>query len=350
MTMRHSPIIVRLVAILSAAFAAGPAAAQQVWFAPDSETPDLIEMLQRPELWAQNRSRISVIKFGPQQVRATGKPAENSIDDLVKVGAFEKLAAWHIDVAIEAPAIKPWDCTAVHARQMTIDYIRSVNAVDGKVRYIAMDEPLSAGVRQCHDSFEGVLDKTADYIKQLSKDPGLAAEGLTPEIGDIEAYPFFGAADIEHWIRGLEQRGAKPKFLHLDVNIHRVDVDRSINAPRDLAELNRFLRSENVPFGIILWPGYNPVPSHRAFHDLTVSWARRVHEAIGRPDEVIVQSWVVRGGAACSMSDPACDMTHPHCAASDAAGCGKHTVPLNLPESGAFTLTRTLLDSLRILR
>jgi len=350
MTPRHSLIIASLLASPCAASGAGPAAAQQVWLAPDSETPDLVEMFQHPELWAQSRSRVSVIKLGPQQVRATGKPAENSIDGLVKVGAFEKLAAWHIDVAIEAPAIKPWDCTAVHARQMTIDYIRSVNAMGGKVRYIAMDEPLAAGVRQCHDSFEGARDKTADYIKELSRDSGLAAQGLTPEIGDIEAYPFFGATDIERWVRGLEQRGAKPRFLHLDVNIHRVDVDRSVNAPRDLAELTRFLRGENIPFGIILWPGYNPVPSDRAFHDLTVSWARRVHQAIGQSDEVIVQSWVVRGGAACSMSDPACDMTHSHCAASDAAGCGKHTVPLNLPESGAFTLTRTLLDSLRILQ
>jgi hypothetical protein len=40
----------------------------------------------------------------------------------------------------------------------------------------------------------------------------------------------------------------------------------------------------------------------------------------------------------------ACTMTKPHCAASDAA------VPLNLAESGACTLRRTLLDFLGILQ
>ena len=327
-------------------------AVPSVWFAPDSETPDLVEMFRRPELWAESRSHISVFKFGPLQVRSTGKPPVNSVDDLARVGAFQKLGTWGIDIAIEAPSIKPWDCTAVHARQMTADYIRSVKVAGGKVRFIAMDEPMASGLVQCHDSVDAALDKTVDYIKQLSADPDLAAQGLTPEVGDIEAYPSQGVAGIERWVEGLERRGAKPRFFHLDINVHRLDVDHTIDAQRDLRELARFFRANHIPFGVILWPGYNPVASDRVFHDLTLSWTRRVHQAIGQPDQVIVQSWVVRGGAACSLTDPKCDMLHPHCAPTDGPNCGKHSVPQNLPDSdpSAFSLTQTMLDALRVLQ
>ena len=322
-----------------------------VWIAPDSETPDLLEMFQRPEMWAESRSRIKVFKFGPRQVALGRKPTQNSIDDLARVDAFRKLEAWGIAIAVEAPAIKPWDCTAVHAREMTANSIRSVQAAGGRLRYIAMDEPWTAGMGPCHDTFDDSVEKTASYIKQLSNDPDLAAKGLTPEVGDIETYPAHRPADIERWISELERRGAKPKFFHLDVNVHRLDVDHSFNATRDLRELARFFRGEHIPFGVILWAGYNPVPSDRAFHDLALSWTRRVGQAIGRPDQVIVQSWVVRGGAACSLTDPKCNMTQPHCDLSDGPECGKHSVPLNIPDNdtSAFTLTRTALDALRVL-
>jgi hypothetical protein len=72
-------------------------------------------------------------------------PPVNSFDDLVKVGAFQKLRSWGIDVAIEAPAIKPWDCTAIKAKEMTADYIKNVKKANGLVRFIAMDEPLASG-------------------------------------------------------------------------------------------------------------------------------------------------------------------------------------------------------------
>lgn len=353
--MRLRRILLCLVLLTTAAAAEDRGAGgdrPQIWISPDTETPDLLTMFQRPEQWAESRSRIGVFKFGPRQVGIGAKAKQNSMDDLIRIDAFHKLDAWGIAIAVEAPAIKPWDCTAVRAREMTANAIRSVKTAGGRLRYIAMDEPWTAGVGPCHDTFDGSVEKTAAYIKQLSDDPDLAAEGVTPEVGDIETYPAHTPAEIEHWISELERRGAKPKFFHLDVNVHRLDVDHTIDALQDLREITGFFRRERIPFGVILWPGYNPVPSDKVFHDLTLSWARRVNEAIGRPDQVIVQSWVMRGGVACSLTDPTCNMNRPHCAPSDGPLCGKHSVPLNLPDNdpSGFTLTRTALDSLKILQ
>jgi hypothetical protein len=180
----------------------------------------------------------------------------------------------------------------------------------------------------------------------------LQALGSAPEVGDIEAYPWSSVADIEHWVKTLEGKGAKPKFFHVDANIHRLDVDSKIDERRDLRELKRFFQAENIPFGIIFWPGYNPVYSDKNYYDRTMSWVKRVHDAIGKPDQLIFQSWVVRGGLnTCSNTDPKCTMVNPMCAPSDPPECGKHSVPPNLPDNapGILSHTRLLDEALGIL-
>jgi hypothetical protein len=307
---------------------------------------------ERVRAWAKSRAQIGVFKFGPQQVKAIGQPPVNSFDQLVKVDAFRKLREWSIDVAIEAPAVKPWDCTAVKARQMTVGYIKTVKTAGGLVRFIAMDEPLAAGLTQCKQSTDEIVQKAAAYIKALSTDSELQALGALPEVGDIEAYPFKSVAELEHWIKALESQGAKPKFFHLDVNVHRLDVSPQIDARGDLRELKRFFAAEHIPFGVIFWPGYNPVNSDKNYYDRTMSWIRRVHEAIGRPDQAIFQSWVVRGGmTACANTDPRCTATTPMCQPLDPPGCGTHDTPVNLPENDprVFSHLRLLSEGLRLL-
>jgi hypothetical protein len=83
--------------------------------------------------------------------------------------------------------IKPWDCTAIKARQMTAGYIETVKKAGGVVRFIAMDEPLAAGMTQCKLGLDSIVQETATYIKALSTDSDLQALGTTPEVGDIEA-------------------------------------------------------------------------------------------------------------------------------------------------------------------
>jgi hypothetical protein len=64
---------------------------QNTWFGPDNDTQDLLDLFSKPDSWARSRSQIGVFKFGPQQVKETGEPSVNSLDQLVK-GCLSKAA------------------------------------------------------------------------------------------------------------------------------------------------------------------------------------------------------------------------------------------------------------------
>jgi hypothetical protein len=69
---------------------------QNTWFGPDNDTQDLLDLFSKPDSWARSRSQIGVFKFGPQQLKETGQPSVNSLDQLVKVDAFRKPRSWGI--------------------------------------------------------------------------------------------------------------------------------------------------------------------------------------------------------------------------------------------------------------
>jgi hypothetical protein len=150
----------------------------------------------------------------------------------------------------------------------------------------------------------------------------------------------------------LKRNGVSPTHFHLDVNIHRLDVSPKIDLAADLGHLAEFLRAENISFGIILWSGYNPAPSDKAYFDRTLAWTKRVRTVVGIPDQVIVQSWVRRSSPPrCTDIDPSC--THPklRCTSQDPPGCGQKDVPINLPEDdpSIFSHTRLINETLGIL-
>jgi hypothetical protein len=334
-----------------AAMAAAPAI--QVWFSPGAQTPDLLDMFRQPELWSKARSQISVLKFGPAQfggakvqLAAAHALGINTIADLSKVNAFQLLRSWNISLALEAPAIKPWDCTGRAAAKYTLQLIENARAAGGIVRYASMDEPLASGMRFCGDTLETAAAKTAAYIKQLkASDPAL-------EVGDIEAYPWDHPVQLEQWLIALTRNGAKPAHFHLDVNVHFLDVHPEVDAAGDLRSLKAFAAAQGIPFGIIFWSGYNPEPTDQAYFDRTMAWVRRVHAAIGAPEQAIFQSWVVRSYPGCADTDPRCFPPKLKCPPSDTSGCGLGTVPVNLPEGDpkVFSHTRLVNEALGVLR
>lgn len=187
-------------------------------------------------------------------------------------------------------------------------------------------KPLAAGPSKCSLNYDDVVERTAAYIRLLSTDTSLGSINSIPEVGDIEAYPATSAQDLERWIKSLEAKGAKPRFFHLDVNVHRLDVSPEIDYQRDLRELKRFFQSENIPFGVIFWPGYNPENSEKDYYDRTMTWVKKVHQAIGRPDQSIFQSWILRTG-------------------------GNKSIPVNLPENvpSIYSHTKLINDGLEVL-
>jgi hypothetical protein len=321
-----------------------------VWFAPDSDTPDLVDLFNSPSLWETSRAHINVFKFSPLQVSTSSSPKLNNYFDLVKADAFRKLKAWKLSVAIEAPAIKEWDCSGNTPVRVTLEYVRNVRSAGGAVQFIAMDEPLVSGFRSCQLSFDEIATRTSTYVKAILSDPGLSTADRNMKFGDIEPYPFFSIDQLQQWINALQLSGLNLSFFHLDVDVNDVELHPRLDLATDLRLLKTYLQSKNIPFGVIFWSGRNPESSDQAYYDHVIDYVRRVHRAIDTAEELVFQSWVLRASRSCSLTLP-CSIERPRCKASDPAYCGSHSVPINLPDNSReiFSHTRLINDSLVIL-
>lgn len=322
-----------------------PARAAEVWFTPNPESPDFLDLFKKPSLWSKARSQVSVIKLGPQQSGSNNPTSTNTLAELKAVNAFRLLSQWGIKLAIEVPALKPWDCDGQKAAKMTLQLVENIRRAGGEVSYLSMDEPYVSGIVFCKDTMEAAAAKTARYMKEIERnEPQL-------QVGDIEVYPYFRIDQLKAWLTALEKNGVRPANFHLDVNVHRFDLSPDINLTADLRSLRAYLNSRKIPFGIIFWSGYNPEPTDRAYFDRTMSWTKRVHAAIGIPDQVIIQSWVIRSSPRCTDTDPSCYPNKLHCTSEDPAGCGRPTVPINLPENApnVYSHSRLINEILAIL-
>ena len=205
---------------------------------------------------------------------------------------------------------------------------------------------LASDVAGCGDDLAGSAAKSAALIR------GIRSNTPKLEVGDIEPYPAQRPAQIVQWLLALNNVGLAPAYLHLDANIHFLDLHPEINVTADLQSLQVSLRTLGIPFGIIFWSGYDPEPSDQAYFDHTMNWVRRVHAAIGAPDQAIFQSWIYRSFPGCSDTDPNCGPPKLRCPPEGARGCGLKSVPVNLPEGDpeAFSLIRLVNEALGTLR
>ena len=345
-------------ALIALAFVAGiscplaaPAIAlerQNVWLAPDAYTPDMLDLFRRPELWARARERVGVFKFAPPQVDPGINAVRNSYAALKGVDAFAALRQWGVKIATEEGAVKEWDCTGTaHAPQATISHLVNITAAGAALQIVAMDEPLVSGRGPCALPVGEVAKRTAGYVAAV-KSSKEAAAGGAPEFGDIEPYPSIPVPVLIEWAKALEAHGFKPAFLHLDINVHYLDVHPEIPFTADLRNLTRFFHDAGIPLGIIFWSGYDPLNSDRAYYGHVMELAKRVNAAIGPPEQAVFQSWVTRSPVGCSASEPTC--AKQPCSPADPPYCGEKSIPLNLPDNdpAAFTQTRLVRDVLAL--
>ena len=330
---------------------AAPAAPPEVWFMSAGQSPDLTDLFTRPAEWAKARQSVNVFAFGPGHLTPAREGQPSLYSELVSVGAFRLIKSWGMKISIEVPALKEWDCAGAHTPEITEQLIRRARDQGGDVRYVAMDEPLISGlglnVRKCALTIAEAAQVVAKYAKRLGDLERQSGQNNPVGIVDIEAYPSVSVAQIKQWITYLVDGGVKLSGFHLDPNVHYIDIHPDIknNLKRDLSDLQAFLKEKGIPFGVIIWSGYDPVKSDRAYYDYAMAWARAVHASIGSPDRLIFQSWVRR----CGLNGP-CTGRDMGCGASDPPYCGKSSVPLNLPEEGrdVFTQTRLVLDVLSL--
>jgi len=335
---------------VSVARAREPAA---VWFSPDPETPDYTDLFAKPQLWTKARQRVDVIKLGPGQA-FTRADVTNDVATLQGVDAYRKMQEWNIDIAIEAPSVKEWDCSGhgdtkdprVHgnAQAGTLSYIKNIFTAGAHVKYIAMDEPLVSGFGACHETIDQVAAKTAAYAKGLLADPNIPTWAPGLAVGDIEVYPSKTPDQLIRWTRALEQNGYKPAFFHLDVDVNDVEVrGPKLNFNGDMRAIQSFFKAERIPFGVIFWSGHDPEPTDASYYNHVVSWAQRVHAAIGAPEQSIIQSWVLRSSTKCTARVVCNPANKLMCSPADPSYCGKKSVPINLPENNPSVFSHTRL-------
>ena len=163
-------------------------------------------------------------------------------------------------LAIEAGAVKGFDCEGSGNLQAILNAIDLIHAHDGKTHYVAFDEPLIAGTEPKHSGGCNMTqNETAQRVASIIKKLRAAPNSTGVMIGDIEPYPSLSAAQLTSWIQTLSSLGAKPNFLHIDVNFAFADRNPQIDLAEDLRALQRAAKAAGILFGVILWPGYDPI-------------------------------------------------------------------------------------------
>jgi hypothetical protein len=350
------------IAVLYAFLFAPPASARDmatVWFSPGRETPDFLALFSQPQLWAKARSQIDVFKLGPFQVDITNSTATNNFESLLRVDAFRKLREWGVSIAIEAPSIKEWDCSARgstsdprvrgDAKDTTIAYIKNVYTGGGSVRFVAMDEPMASGLGPCVESLDEAAANTSNYSKLVLNNSNVHVWAPALEIGEIEPYPSKSASQLIQWTQALARNGFKPAFFHVDIDSNEIaSRGKALDFDADLRSLDAFFRSEGIPLGVIIWSGVDPEESDLSYYRHVMDLAIRVHNSIGRPEQTIFQSWVRRSSTKCLKETGCTPINNWMCSQSDPPYCGKLSVPINLPEGdkSIFSHTRLIGDVL----
>ena len=320
---------------------------QGVWLSSDDNTPDMLDLFRQPELWSRARERVGTFKFAPHHVTTGITGMQNSYDALKGVDAFAQLRKWGIKIATEEGSVKEWDCAGARTPLGTEARMANIAAANAALQIVAMDEPLVSGRGPCGLSIDETAKRTAAYVAAVKASKEAQAAGA-PEFGDIEPYPSMTPPILIEWVKTLEAHGFKPAFVHLDINVHYLDVHPEIPLAADLRTLARFLRDAGIPLGVIFWSGYDPLNSDHAYYDHVMDLAGRVKAAIGPPDQAVIQSWVTRAPVACSRSDTEC--AKQPCSPADPPYCGEKSIPLNLPDNdpAAFTQTRLVRDVLAL--
>jgi hypothetical protein len=321
-----------------------------VWYGSNLGSTDLLDMFTAPDSWALARSRIDVMLLSGSQVATAGWSctvlpqhdcADNHLDSLVAVQAFEKLGDWGIDIVIESffagpvASLAPVACSdSTSVLNLTLDgslnVIAGVQSNEGVVASLRMDEPLRQWMptyyyqktgqtdpRPCLVStLQEVADHVVPYLKQMKTwYPSLA-------IGHVELYPEVGVEALKQWIVLLEANKVPLPYLHLDVHSLRlqqyISFGLDIDLAADLRELAKFTAEHGVDFGVIYtdveWNSQLWEPTaydDEIYFENTLDWIELVEGSGIQPQHLIYQSWV---------------------APYFTTGTGPQQIPVNLPE------------------
>ncbi len=264
-----------------------------VWFGPLPPLPtgpgrpfigsaDFLELFVADAAWVTAAGRIHVFKLYGEWVawHSTDAELRQVVSDLTRRG---------MAIAFEAgPLTQTGECGAGIEGFAGVDeglrIARRIQAAGGTVSLVAFDHPFDAGTldtspNACRWSPAEVAENVARYVR--------AIRSVFPDaiFGDTETARH-DVGEIARWVDAYRAAlGEDLAFLHMDLDYARPDW------PQSTLEIESFLRSRGIAFGIIYFGGWQDRTDR--------AWLSNAGERVksyelaagGQPDHVIFQSW-----------------------------------------------------------
>lgn len=276
----------------------GPSRAS-VWMGANVATPDFIDLFRKPELWPQARNSIGVFQFHHAQLLSnppqpmTGMNTFDALSTSIPGGPFLWLQNQGMLLSVETGAVKEWNCGPRYPDDLisgALDALNNVRSAGGTMTYLAMDDPFASGL-VCNDTIEQTIAKIKYFIDGV--------HGAFPnlQIGLTENYPLNSVVRIGQALNGLQNIGAQLAFLHLDWSLNlQSDIDS------DLKTIKGYCQQLGIPFGVIIY-GANGSSNGGFFSD-SVKMATTIMNTVGRPDQIVFESWSSIAGIPDSRTYP----------------------------------------------
>jgi hypothetical protein len=268
-----------------------PVATPQVWLSPafafngHPGSVDNLELFKDGSPWAQARARVQVFKIAVHTL--------NQLPDADFAAMLKYLDQNHIALAVEYGMLTQSDSCGTGVEgfkplNMPAHISERVKKLGGRIRYIAMDEPLFfghffSGHDACHWGIADIARNAAPNVKQFREQfPDI-------EIGDTEPVNNMKDGDwldaLREWLEDYRRETGTPlAFFHDDM------IWREPIAART-RQLTQLLDSQGIKFGVII----NSRGDVDSDQEWLASAKRNIDEyrasALKAPDQIIVQSW-----------------------------------------------------------
>lgn len=292
-----------LAAGLLAGLSCAAGAAPSVWMVPPSHEKgrSLRELFEKPAAWQAARAKVQVLGYADHQLNRQFTDAE--------LGRWlPMLGRWGLKLGLEVGAVKEWAPTGAQAFAAQQPMWERFRRLGGRIHAIALDEPLCCTRQVLKKPDAYAVTETADFIARVRK--------AYPDvlIGDIEAYPYIPLEEMKAWIDALEAELARRGVRGMD--FFRLDVDwvsftlAGRGSWQEVRKIEEHCRARKLPFSLIYWASDQPhleragLATEATWHESITRQALDYALVGGKPDEMVIESWIPAPPRATPDSDP----------------------------------------------